>query len=253
MLIHHQRLRALDAAQRVVGWQGILEDSEEYDDAESPQEDEHGILGRLRNLLVECGGTAAIDILVLLGILQLSLEHRILVEILATMVAGSSGSHQTTDAGGDRHHQHTRNGDVETVGIGYAHKGHHGSGDGRTGDTDLRGNRGYAAGALRTDAFLQGDVADNRHQRIDHVTRSYKHSQEECTQRSEEGDAVWMLAQQLLRNLNEPVHTARGLHDTSTGDGSDDDVDHVGRRCARLQTKAEDEDGQADARDGAKG
>ena len=75
--------------------------------------------------------------------------------------------------------------------------------------------------------------------------------QEERTQRSEERDAVGVLTQQSLGNLDEPVHTARGLHDACTGDGSDDDVDDVGRGRTGFQTETEHQQCESDARDGA--
>ena len=56
---------------------------------------------------------------------------------------------------------------------------------------------------------------------------SYKHRQEESAERGQECDAVRMLAEHLFCNLNQPVHTARCLHDASTGYGGDDDVDYI--------------------------
>ena len=85
------------------------------------------------------------------------------------------------------------------------------------------------------------------------MTCTNKHRQEESGQRCEERDAVRMLAQHLFGQLDQPIHTARSLHDTRTGDGSNDDVNHVGGRCARFHTKAKHKDGQADARDGTQG
>ena len=50
-----------------------------------------------------------------------------------------------------------------------------------------------------------------------------------------------MLAQHALGNLNQPVHTARSLHNTCTSYGSNDDVDNVGRWCTRFQTESKNE------------
>ena len=144
------------------------------------------------------------------------------------MVRGSGGSHQSAQTGRNADHEHLRDGNVEPVGVGDGDEGHHGRSDGRASDTYLRGDGSHAAGTLRTDAFLDGNVADDRHQRVDHVSGSNEHRQEESAERSQEGDAVGMLAEHLLGNLNQPVHAARCLHDASTGDGSDDDVDYVG-------------------------
>ena len=127
------------------------------------------------------------------------------------MVRGSSGSYQSAQTSWYRHHQHLWNGNAEAILVRYGNECHNGSGNGRTSDTHLRGYRRHTAGTLRTDAFFQRNVADNRHQRINHVTRSHQHGQEERTQRSQERDAVRMLAQQLFSHLNHPVHTARCL------------------------------------------
>ena len=79
------------------------------------------------------------------------------------------------------------------------------------------------------------------------MTSSDEHRQEERTQRSQERNAVRMLAQQPLGNLDEPVHAARGLHDTCAGDGGDDDVDDVGRRSTGFQAEAKYEQRQTNA------
>ena len=59
-----------------------------------------------------------------------------------------------------------------------------------------------------------------------------------------------MLTQHLFRQLNEPVHSARSLHDTRTGYGCNDDVDDIGWRSTWLQAETENENGETDARDG---
>ena len=169
------------------------------------------------------------------------------------MIGSGSGCHQSTDTGRDGNHQYTRYGDVEAVSVGDADESHYGSCDGRTCDTHLRGNGSHGARALRADALFQGNVADNRHQSIYHVPRTHKYREEESGERSQECDAVGMLTQKALSHLDEPVHTARGLHDASTGDGCDDDIDYVGRGSAWLEAESENKDGQADTRDCSQG
>ena len=169
------------------------------------------------------------------------------------MIRGGGGSHQSAQASGNAHHQHLGNGDVEAIGIRDGNKGHHSSSDGRTRDTHLRGNRSHTTGTLWTDAFLQGNVADDRHQGVDHMTRSHQYGEKESAEGSEERDAVGMLAQHPFCNLDEPVHTARGLHHTSTGNGGDDDIDDACRGRTRLHAEAENKQGQTDARYGTKG
>ena len=139
------------------------------------------------------------------------------------------------------------------VGIRDADESHNGSCDRRTGNTYLRSDRGNTTRTFWTDALLQGDVTDNRHQRVDHVACSYENRQEEGCQRSEECDTARMLTEKFLCNLDEPVHTTRGLHDTSTGYGCDDDVNYIGRRCARLESESEDKKGKTDTGNSSQG
>ena len=79
-----------------------------------------------------------------------------------------------------------------------------------------------------------------------------KDSKEESRERSQDSDAIRMLAKELLGKLDQPVHSTRCLKDSGTGDSGNDDVDDIRRRSARLHSEAEDKDRQADARDRAK-
>ena len=60
-----------------------------------------------------------------------------------------------------------------------------------------------------------------------------------------------MLAQQPLRNLDKPIHTAGGLHNARTSHRRDDDVDNVGRGLARLHAEPEHENRKTDTRNRA--
>ena len=71
------------------------------------------------------------------------------------------------------------------------------------------------------------------------MTSTNQNGQEESGQRCKESDAVGMFTQHFLGNLNHPVHTARCLQHTSTGYGSDYDVDNISRRGTRLQSETE--------------
>ena len=170
--VHLQRLTVPRGQQR-------REDSKHDNDQQSGKEYEHSILRLPGNILVERGSRVAVDVVIILGILQLGLEQRVFVEVESAMVAGSGGSHQSANTCRYGNHQHLRNSDIEAVLVGDGDKGHHSSGNGRTGDTNLRGDRGHTAWTLRTDVFLQGNVADDRHQRVDHVTSTDEHRQEE--------------------------------------------------------------------------
>ena len=121
-------------------------------------------------------------------------------------------------------HQHLRDRDHVAVRVGDGDEGDDGGGDRRAGDTHLRGDGRDAAGALGPDVLLQGDVADDGHDRIDHVTRAHEDGQEEGHERAQEGDVVRMLAEHPFRDLDHPVHTARRLEGAGAGDGRDDDV-----------------------------
>lgn len=82
---------------------------------------------------------------------------------------------------------------------------------------------------------------------------AHENREEERAERSQNRDVVRMLAQQALRNLDQPIHAARCLQNACAGHRRDDDVDDVGRRLAGLQAEAEYEDGKADSRNGTKG
>ena len=85
------------------------------------------------------------------------------------------------------------------------------------------------------------------------MASSYKHGEEESTERSKEGNVVWMLAQHLLCNLDHPVHTACSLQHTGAGYGCNDDVDNISGWGTWLQVEAENENCQADAGNCTKG
>ena len=85
------------------------------------------------------------------------------------------------------------------------------------------------------------------------MSRSYQYGEEERGERSKEGDTVRVLAKESLSHLNHPIHTARGLQNARTRNGSDDDVNHVSRRCTWFQAKSKYENGKSDSRDCTKG
>ena len=230
-----------------------LAEREAHDHEEGAQEHEHGRLGLLGDDLVQGGGGTAVHVGVLLGIGLALLEFRVHVEVLAALEGSEGGAHEAAEAGRDGDHQDLRDRDHVAVRIGDGDEGDDGGGDRRAGDTHLRGDGSHAAGALGPDVLLQGDVADDGHDRIDHMARAHEDGQEEGHERAQEGDVVRMLAEHPFRDLDHPVHTARRLEGASAGDGRDDDVDDVRRRGSGLEPEAEHEDGQADAGDGAEG
>ncbi len=107
-------------------------------------------------------------------------------------------------------------------------------------------------GPFGTDAFLQGNVANNWHEGVDHMTGTDEHSEEERGERRKKSDAVGMLAEQALCNLYHPVHTPGSLQHTRTGHGCDDNVDDIRRRIARFEVKTKDQYSQTYTRDGTK-
>ena len=85
------------------------------------------------------------------------------------------------------------------------------------------------------------------------MTRTYQHRQKESGERGKESDVVRMLTQHLLGYLDQPVHTARGLHNAGAGYGGDDDVNHIGRRCAWLESESEHKYGKTNTGNGSQG
>ena len=78
----------------------------------------------------------------------------------------------------------------------------------------------------------------------------HKHSEEERAEGCKEGYLSGMPAQQAFGNLYEPVHSARSMHHSRTRDGSNDDVDDIGRRIAGLEAETEDKYGKGNAGNG---
>ncbi len=240
----------VDGLDRTIGGKQFLEDSEEHNHQQGTKEDVNRALALGGNLLIERRSVAAVDILALSGVGDLLLELGILVKVLSALVRGDGCHDDTRQTGGNGYHEHLRDGNVVAIGSRDGDKGYHSRRDGRAGDTNLGSDTGDTARTLGADALLDRDVADDGHERVNHVTCADEHRQEESAQRGEEGDAVGVLAQHLLGQLDQPVHTARGLHDAGAGDGGDDDVNHVGGRGAGFHTEAKHENCQADARDG---
>ncbi len=220
---------------------------------EGAQEHEDGSLGFAGNLLVQGGGGVAVHVLVHFRVGLAFEEFGIVVQVLAAFVGGEGGAHEADDAGGDGDHQHLRDADHVAVGVGDGDKGHHGRGDGGAGDSHLGGDGSHAAGALRTDIFLEGDVADDGHDGVYHVSGADQDGEEEGDQGTQEGDVLRVLAEHLLRKLDHPVHAAGGLQGAGAGDSCDDDIDNVRGRRSGREAKAEHENSQADAGNGPEG
>ena len=175
------------------------------------QEHEHGQLGGGSDFLVKRGCLVHIHVFVNLGICLAGLELGIVVQVLAPLVRCQGRAHEAYDAGGDGNHEHLRDAHHVAVGVGDGHKCNHGGGDGRTCNTHLGGDGGHAARPLRTDVLLEGYVTDNGHYGIYHVAGSNHNGEEEGHKRSQECDVVRVLAQDLFRYLDHPVHTAGSL------------------------------------------
>ena len=194
VLIDIQAFISLNGTQGLIRRQCVLEEREDRDNDQCTDKNEHGILGRLRNLFVQRCSTRTIDILILFRVFQSLLELRVFIQVKSTTITGKGSSHQTTQTGRNGNHQNIRNGDIETICVRYAHKCHDSSSNRRTSDTHLRCDRSHTTRTLRTDSFLESDVADDRHEGIHHMSRSHKHRQEESTERSQECDSLRFLA-----------------------------------------------------------
>ena len=236
-----------------IGHMEHLAEGEAHNDQKGAQEDVHRGLGLPRDNLVQRSGGVAVHVFVHLRIGLSFEEVRILVQVFAALVGGGGGAHEANYAGRDGDHEHLGNAYHVAVGVGNGDEGHHGRGDGRAGDAHLRGHGGNAAGTLRADVLLEGDVADDGHDGVHHMARPHQYREEEGYQRAQEGDVVRMFAEHLLRNLDHPVHTARCLQRTCAGYGRNDDIDDVCGGRSRFEAEAEHQDGQADSADGSQG
>ena len=228
-----------------------LENGEQHNHRKCGKENIHGTLRFLRDFLVQnrCGAT--VHVFLHLRILESRLEGGILVEVQPALVRDGGCSHDTANACGNRNRNHLQVVDLKTVRIRDDHERCHRSGNRRTGNAHLRRDGSHATRALRTDSLLEGDIANDRHQRIDHVTRTHEHREEERAERRQNGDVIRVLAQQPFRQLDQPIHTARRLQDTRTRDRRDNDVDNIGRGLSRLHAKTEHENRKADSRNRA--
>ena len=83
------------------------------------------------------------------------------------------------------------------------------------------------------------------------MSGSHQHGKEERHQRAQESNVVRMLAKHPFGYLDHPVHTAAGLQGSGAGNGRNDDIDDIRRRRTRFKAESENEDGKADAADGA--
>ena len=236
-----------------VGVDEELDAGETDDDGESGEEYIDAAAGFPGNGLVEGSGRFPVHVFVGFRVGEPFLKFGVLVEVEAAAVGRDRSDSQSAEAGRDRNHEDLGNGHVVAVGVGYGHESDDGSGDRGAGDTHLGGDGGDRARTFGTDAFLQGDVADDRHEGIDDMAGSDEDGQEESAERGEEGDVLRVLAEHLLGDLDHPVHASGGLQDAGTGHCRDDDVDDVGGRGAGLQAETEDEDGETDAGNGAEG
>ena len=85
------------------------------------------------------------------------------------------------------------------------------------------------------------------------MTSAHEHGEEKRGERSQQRDAVGVLAKNFLCYLYHPIHAARGLQHTGTGHCGYDDIDHISRWRTRFEMKAEYQNGQAYAGNGSKG
>ena len=230
-----------------------LEDGEQHDDCEGAEEDEHGALRFFRDFLVEHGGGAPVHVFLCLRVLEARLESGILVEVKPAFVRDERCRHDAAEASGNRNRDDLQVVHIESVRVRDDDERGDGCGDGRAGDAYLRCDGSDTAGAFRADSLLERDVADDGHEGVDHVTRTYQHGEEERAKRGEERDVARVPAQKPFRKLDKPIHAARCLHDARTCDCRYDDVDDVGGRGARLESESEHQEGKADSRNRAEG
>ena len=258
--VHGERLDFCDAVDYFTGWElgadivsSNLQYREQHDDGEGSDKDIHGTLRFLGDFLVEHGGGVPVHVFLHLRVLETCLECGILVEVEPAPVRDECGRHEPADACGNRNRDNLQVVDIESVLVRDDDERGDGRGDGRTCNADLRSDRSYGARAFWADSLLERDVADNRHQGVHDVAGTHEHREEERAERCENSDVVRVLSQEPLRNLDEPIHAARCLHDACAGHRRDDDVDDVGRGLARLHAEPEHENREADSGNRAEG
>ena len=138
------------------------------------QEDIYGTLALWSYLFVEGSCRVTIDICFLSWVLQLLQELRVLVKVETTMPTHCHSTQDTnkTSRDGDKDNLHIAH--MEAMLDADGRESHDGSCDWRTGNTYLRGYAGDAARVLWTNAFLQGDITDDRHERVNHMSCSHQ-------------------------------------------------------------------------------
>ena len=229
--------------------QEVREIAENGDDGDAAEEDEHRAVELLREVLALQRLRVTIDILLVFRVLDEFLEARVLVEVLAAAVAPERGADDAEARG--------RDGDGENLedGVVIARRRHEADDrddcdrDRRRADAHLRRDGRNRHRALRTDALLDGDVVNDREHRVDDMARAAEDGQEPRRQRRENRDLLRIAAQERFRVLQHDRQAARRLEEACAGDDREDGEHDVDWRRARLVTKNERENDEADAAD----
>ena len=160
------------------------------------------ILGKL--LVCQCC-SFAINIRFIFRITNKFLEPLIFLQVLATAITPNCRSQNTAEGGRNGNHQHIPDCTIIAWSNKKTYYGNYRHGNRWSRNTNLRRNRSYCHWSLRPDALLDGNVINNRHNRIHHMPRAAKHGQQPGSNRRIYCNALRIGAQKLLRILQHDI------------------------------------------------
>ena len=213
------------------------------------EEDPEGSPLLAGELHAEERGVFTVNVLLLFGISNQSLELFILVEILAAEHRERAHEEETDDGGRDHHGEQLHEAEGTTTHLITVHQGDqgHGSHGSRRADhTHLSSDRGSSHRAFRTNVVADGNVINNREHRVNHVTRTAENREEPADVRSEVAHGARVLTKHFFCDLQQAVQTARSLQSGARADHGHNRENHVNRRFPGLQAEAEAENHQTD-------
>lgn len=246
--VHGQRLHTLLTFE---GRAQLFECTEDHDDADGDEEGPHGTEGLLREDLAEQRLRGGVHHLLELWILHALLERLVLVQVLAAAQRPQRGQKHTGEGSRNSDHQDLWDG----VGlVDHASflsqdrcQGDRSDRHRRGGDAHLRACRRHSHRTLGTNTLLDCDVLDDREHGVHDVAGAAEHGEEPGGQWRQDGDHLWLLAQQFLRVLHHHVQTTCLLQGEGAADHGDDGEHDVDGRFARFDTEEEHHDEQAKA------
>ncbi len=247
---HVDRLHLAELVGKMRQQVGIV--AKDGDDEDSEEEDEHRMVIRARQFLPLQALRFAVDVLLVLRILDELLKRLVLFQILAAVIAPERRADDARQRRRDRHAEHLQHRDVVPR---LRHKGDDGNdrdGNGRAAYSHLRRDGRNRHGALGADALLDRHVVDDGEHRVDDMPRAAEHRQKPRRDGCEDRDLLRVVAQELLRVLEHDRESARSLQKARACNDRKDRQHDGDRRHARLIAEDEGVDGKSDAADDGK-